>query len=56
MPSQHKHPPISLRLPGADRSWLFAYAQRTGQPVNRVLTEALKAYRKEMEDMRPGKP
>jgi hypothetical protein len=39
MPSQHKHPPISLRLPEADRAWLYAYATQTGQPVNRILAQ-----------------
>jgi hypothetical protein len=45
MPSQHKHNPIAFRPPEGDRLWLLAYAQRTGQPVNRVLAEALAEYR-----------
>jgi hypothetical protein len=45
VPSKHKHPPVSLRLPAADRAWLYAYAERTGQPVNRILTRLVAAER-----------
>jgi hypothetical protein len=45
MPSQHKHAPIAFRPPEGDRAWLLEYAQRSGQPVNRVLAEALAAFR-----------
>ena len=41
MPSQHKHSPISFRPPDADRARLLAYAKETGQPVGRVLSQAL---------------
>ena len=44
MPSQHKHPPIGFRPPEGDRARLLTYAERTGQPVNRILSEALAAY------------
>jgi hypothetical protein len=44
MPSQHKHPPIPLRLPEGVRARLLAYAGRTGQPVNRILSKATEAY------------
>lgn len=44
MPSQHQHPPISFRPPEGNRARLLAYAERTGQPVNRVLADALAAY------------
>ena len=46
MPSQHKHQPIPFRPPEGDRAWLLGYAKRTGTPVNRILAEALAAYRK----------
>ena len=45
MPSQHKHPPVPFRPPEEDRLWLFEHAKATGQPVNRILAEALAAYR-----------
>lgn len=45
MPSAHKHPPIPFRPAEGDRSWLLAYAEETGQPVNRILRLALAAYR-----------
>ena len=44
MPSQHKHPPIPFRPPEGDRARLLAHAEHTGQPVNRILAEALAAY------------
>ena len=47
MPSQHKHPPIAFRPPEGDRAWLLAYAKATGKPANRILAEALAAYRAE---------
>jgi hypothetical protein len=46
-PSRHKHPPIPFRPPEGDRVWLLAYAAQTGLPVNRILAEALAAYRQE---------
>jgi hypothetical protein len=44
VPSQHRHPPISLRPAEGDRARLLALAERIGQPVNRILAEALAAY------------
>jgi hypothetical protein len=49
MPSQHKHPPIAFRPPEGDRTWLLEYAAATGLPVNRVIAEALAAYRASKE-------
>jgi hypothetical protein len=49
MPSQHKHPPISLRLPGADRAWLLEYAAAQERPVNGVLAEAVALLRHQVE-------
>lgn len=51
MPSQHKHPPISLRLPETDRAWLLEYAEATGQPVNAVIAQAVAEYRKRQEGL-----
>jgi hypothetical protein len=44
VPSQHKHSPIPFRPPEGDRARLVALAERTGQPVNRILAAALAAY------------
>jgi predicted DNA-binding protein len=44
MSSQHKHNPIPFRPPDGDRARLKGLAERTGQPVNRILAEALAAY------------
>lgn len=46
MPSQHKHPPIPFRPPEGDRAWLLEHAKAIGQPINRILAEALAEYRK----------
>jgi hypothetical protein len=54
-PGKHKYPPIPFRPPEGDRLWLLAYAERTGQPVNRVLAQALAAYRA-AADPAPGQP
>lgn len=51
MPSQHKHPPISVRLPEGDRAWLMEYAEATGRAVNSVLTEAVAEYRAHRRDL-----
>ena len=45
-PSKHRHRPLSFRpREDSDRVWLLGYAKATGQPVNRVLADALAAYR-----------
>lgn len=49
MSSQHKHAPISLRLPEGDRAWLLDYAETEGLPVNQVLVIAVRAYRAGVE-------
>lgn len=41
MPNQHKHLPVSVRLPGDLRAWLIEYARAEGVPVNRIIVEAL---------------
>lgn len=45
VPSQHKHPPISVRLPDGDRAWLLACAEREGRSVNSLLAEGVAALR-----------
>jgi len=56
MPSQHKHPPIGFRPPEADRAWLLEHARLTGKPVNRILAEALAAYREARQTKPDGGP
>jgi len=43
MPDRHREKPLSLRL-GAERQRLENYARATGQPVRRVITDAVKAF------------
>lgn len=50
MPNQQKYDPISFRPPEGDRLWLTAYAKRIGRPVNKILADALAAYRKRHEE------
>lgn len=45
MPDKHKHPPLSVRLPEPDREWLLAYAKRTDQAVNAVITALVAEFR-----------
>lgn len=42
MPGQHKTTPLSIRLPDAERQRLYDYAERTGQPVRRVIIDAVR--------------
>jgi predicted transcriptional regulator len=45
MPGQHKHKnPIPFRPPSPERMRLTALAERTGQAVNAILTQALREY------------
>ena len=44
MPDRHKHQPIPFRPPEGDRARLLALAERSGQPINRILAEALAAH------------
>ena len=43
MPDRHREKPLSLRL-GAERQRLEDYARDIGQPVRRVITDAVKAW------------
>jgi hypothetical protein len=45
MPSQHAHPPISIRPPEQLRTWLIDYARRQDRPIRAIVTEALEEYR-----------
>ncbi len=49
MPSQHGHPPISIRPPGHLRDWLFDYAERHERAVRAVVIDALEEYRARRE-------
>lgn len=42
MPSQHKAAPYRVRLPEAVRLRLMARLERTGEPVNKVISEAVR--------------
>jgi hypothetical protein len=43
MPDRHREKPLSLRL-GAQRQRLEDYARDTGQPVRRVISDAVRAW------------
>jgi hypothetical protein len=43
MPDRHREKPLSLRL-GAQRQRLEKFARDTGQPVRRVIADAVKAW------------
>ena len=49
VPSQHKHYPVAYRPPDDVRDWLAAEHAATGQPVNAIITEALRAQAREQE-------
>jgi len=49
MPSQHRHQPISVRLPEHLRDWLVEYASRHDRPVRSVVIESLEEYRASRE-------
>lgn len=42
MPSQHKRNPLTLRLPEGLRVRLERHTERTGQPVNRFIADAVR--------------
>jgi hypothetical protein len=49
-PSKHRHRPLSFRpREDSDRAWVYEYAKTTGQPVSRILADALAAYRASKE-------
>jgi hypothetical protein len=45
MADRHKHTPLALRFPEGDLLWLRDYAEKTGQPVRRVVLAAVAEYR-----------
>ena len=51
MTDRHKHTPIRFRPPEADRARLLKYADDTGQPVNAVLTAALREFLAESDEI-----
>src|ERR1039457_5358654 len=56
MPNQHRYRPISIRLPEASRLWLLAFAERTEQPLNQILTEAVTDWLNTNDDAPPALP
>lgn len=42
MADRHKTSPLRYRPPEAERLWLAAYKERTGKPMNAILTEAVR--------------
>jgi hypothetical protein len=48
-------PPISFRPPRADEKWLREYAERTGEPINRILLRAVRREREIAENRERGK-
>lgn len=43
MPGQHKHTPLRFRPPEAERLWLEQRQAQTGDPMNAILTQAVRA-------------
>ena len=43
MSGQHKHSPLRFRPPGPEREWLEARKAETGEPMNAILTLAVRA-------------
>ena len=43
MSGQHKHSPLRFRPPEVEREWLEARAEQTGEPLNAILTAAVRA-------------
>lgn len=42
MPGVHKSPKLTVRLPYAVRQRLLARVERTGEPVNQVISDAVR--------------
>jgi hypothetical protein len=40
---------MSVRLPEADRAWLFAHATETGSAVNAIIVRAVAEYREQVQ-------
>jgi len=53
---RHKRDPIAFRPPADDGEWLVQHAEEIGKPVNRLLSELLAAYRREVEERATGGP
>jgi hypothetical protein len=46
---RHKHPPLRFRPPEPERLWLLVYQERTGKPMNAILTEAVQRLQADIE-------
>jgi hypothetical protein len=42
-PDRHKNQPLRFRPPEPERLWLLDYQQRSGKPMNKILTDAVRA-------------
>lgn len=54
MPDRHREKPLSLRL-GAERQRLEDYARATGQPVRRIIADAVTAWL-DQHEAEPAEP
>jgi hypothetical protein len=59
MPGRHKHNPLRFRPPAEEREWLEARQEETGEPMNAILTAAVRAlmgagYRRKHEAGEPS--
>jgi uncharacterized protein (DUF1778 family) len=53
MPNQHKHRPLSVRLPEDDRAWVIEAAAAAGRAVNSLIVEAVRELRKRQPEAQP---
>ena len=49
MPSQHKTTPLSIRLPDAERRFVYEYAERNEIPVRQVILKAIRDMRDQQQ-------
>lgn len=56
MADRHKNQPLRFRPPEPERLWLVSYQEKTGQPMNAILTEAVRRLRAEVEGNDHGTP
>lgn len=52
MPGQNKYPLLGWHPPAELSAWARAEAKRRGVPLARILDEALRAYRRTVEESR----
>lgn len=53
MPGQHKHTPLRFRPPEAERLWLEQRQAETGEPMNAILTAAVRALMTQVDRRTP---